>query len=137
MAVLAGSGAVGGAGSSAGSGIALRHTHAPSYVFVCLGLPQIEDTSGGCGQAFEVIVVADKFEGLTLLKRHRLVNAAIEEELKSIHAFSQVIRVHAYVCVCVHVYVCVNVEVAFSVSSFPPLLSAFLSAFSLPFSRLC
>eukprot|EP00055_Hartaetosiga_balthica_P013855 m.72908 g.72908 ORF g.72908 m.72908 type:complete len:103 (+) comp8405_c0_seq2:134-442(+) len=51
---------------------------------------EVKDTStGGCGDKFEVVIVSDKFEGLSLLKRHRLVNSVLVEELKSIHAFSQ------------------------------------------------
>eukprot|EP01147_Barroeca_monosierra_P011131 gene11131-3191_t len=50
---------------------------------------QVIDTSNGCGQAFEAVIVSSKFEGLPLLKRHKLVNGALEDELKSIHAFSQ------------------------------------------------
>eukprot|EP00054_Salpingoeca_dolichothecata_P033487 m.267528 g.267528 ORF g.267528 m.267528 type:complete len:88 (+) comp33509_c0_seq1:16-279(+) len=49
----------------------------------------IKDTSGGCGSSFEVIIVSAAFEGKPLLARHRLVNACLEEELKTIHAFSQ------------------------------------------------
>ncbi|EGD83223.1 BolA domain-containing protein [Salpingoeca rosetta] len=50
---------------------------------------EVEDTSGGCGQAFEAVIVSTQFQGLPLLKRHRLVNTALEDELKAIHAFSQ------------------------------------------------
>ncbi|KAK9807727.1 hypothetical protein WJX72_007244 [[Myrmecia] bisecta] len=46
------------------------------------------DTSGGCGASFEVAVVSDQFEGKKLLDRHKLVNAALAEEMKSIHALS-------------------------------------------------
>jgi stress-induced morphogen len=41
------------------------------------------------GQAFEVVVVSAKFDGMPLLKRHKLVNEAVKEEIKGIHAFSQ------------------------------------------------
>ena len=33
--------------------------------------------------------VSGQFEGKALLARHRLVNTVLEEELKTIHAFSQ------------------------------------------------
>lgn len=46
------------------------------------------DVSGGCGQSFEVAVVSPQFEGKRLLERHKLVNAALAEEMKSIHALS-------------------------------------------------
>ncbi|XP_049870267.1 bolA-like protein DDB_G0274169 [Pectinophora gossypiella] len=38
---------------------------------------------------FKVVVVSDKFEGLPLIKRHRLVNDVLKEELKTtVHALS-------------------------------------------------
>lgn len=49
----------------------------------------VRDMSDGCGSKFEAVVVSDKFEGKSLLERHRLVNSVLEEELKTIHAFSQ------------------------------------------------
>lgn len=48
----------------------------------------VEDQSDGCGGKFSVVVVSAKFQGKPLLQRHRLVNGILEEELKSIHAFS-------------------------------------------------
>jgi len=35
-----------------------------------------------------VTVVSPKFEGLMLIKRHRLVNEALREELKQVHALA-------------------------------------------------
>lgn len=48
----------------------------------------VEDTTGGgsCGSKFAVLIVTDKFEGMPLLDRHRLVQKILEEEMKSIHA---------------------------------------------------
>ncbi|MCO5592858.1 hypothetical protein L7F22_046862 [Adiantum nelumboides] len=48
----------------------------------------VVDTSGGCGASFLVEVVSSAFEGKRLLERHRLVNAALAEEMKQIHALS-------------------------------------------------
>ncbi|MCO5601538.1 hypothetical protein L7F22_055661 [Adiantum nelumboides] len=48
----------------------------------------VVDTSGGCGASFLVEVVSSAFEGTRLLERHRLVNAALAEEMKQIHALS-------------------------------------------------
>ncbi|XP_066945771.1 bolA-like protein 2 isoform X2 [Macrobrachium rosenbergii] len=48
----------------------------------------VEDQSDGCGGKFSVVVVSPKFQGKPLLQRHRLVNGVLEEELKTIHAFS-------------------------------------------------
>lgn len=49
---------------------------------------QIEDMSGGCGQAFNAIIVSPEFEKKTLLARHRLVNNALKEEIAAIHAWT-------------------------------------------------
>ncbi|CAA2962669.1 BOLA2, partial [Olea europaea subsp. europaea] len=46
------------------------------------------DTSGGCGASFTVEIVSEKFEGKRLLERHRMVNAALSEEMNQIHALS-------------------------------------------------
>ncbi|KAJ3047968.1 hypothetical protein HK097_010999 [Rhizophlyctis rosea] len=50
---------------------------------------EVIDTSDGCGQSFEVIIVSTLFEGKSSLQRHRLVNDSIKEEIAQIHAFSQ------------------------------------------------
>ncbi|KAF7998946.1 hypothetical protein HF325_006478 [Metschnikowia pulcherrima] len=52
-------------------------------------LVQVEDMSGGCGQAFAVIIVSPKFKGKNKLMRHRMVNTALKEEIAAIHAFTQ------------------------------------------------
>ncbi|XP_047311992.1 protein BOLA2 [Impatiens glandulifera] len=49
---------------------------------------EVIDTSGGCGASFVVEIVSDQFEGKRLLERHRMVNAALVEEMKDIHALS-------------------------------------------------
>lgn len=50
---------------------------------------QVQDMSGGCGQAFAVVIVSTKFQGKNKLMRHRLVNTALKEEIAGIHAFTQ------------------------------------------------
>ncbi|XP_013108641.1 bolA-like protein 2 [Stomoxys calcitrans] len=50
---------------------------------------QAIDESDGCGGKFSVTIVSEKFRGLKMLQKHRLVNSALVEELKEIHAFSQ------------------------------------------------
>lgn len=52
-------------------------------------LVQVEDMSGGCGQAFAVIIVSPLFQGKNKLMRHRLVNNSLKEEISNIHAFTQ------------------------------------------------
>eukprot|EP00238_Polyblepharides_amylifera_P014162 CAMPEP_0196582142 /NCGR_PEP_ID=MMETSP1081-20130531/37636_1 /TAXON_ID=36882 /ORGANISM="Pyramimonas amylifera, Strain CCMP720" /LENGTH=86 /DNA_ID=CAMNT_0041902625 /DNA_START=145 /DNA_END=405 /DNA_ORIENTATION=+ len=50
---------------------------------------EVEDTSGGCGSSYEVtLLVSAQFEGKKLIERHRLVNTALSEEMKEIHALS-------------------------------------------------
>ncbi|ROT37947.1 bola-like protein [Sodiomyces alkalinus F11] len=49
---------------------------------------EITDMSGGCGQSFTSLIVSPQFEKQTSLKRHRLVNAALKEEIARIHAWS-------------------------------------------------
>lgn len=41
-----------------------------------------------CGASFEIEIVSEKFEGKRLLERHRIVNAALAEQMKQIHALS-------------------------------------------------
>lgn len=52
-------------------------------------LVQVEDMSGGCGQAFAVVIVSASFQGKNKLMRHRLVNTALKAEIAAIHAFTQ------------------------------------------------
>lgn len=49
----------------------------------------VEDMSGGCGQAFAVIIVSNEFNGKNKLMRSRLVNGKLKDEIASIHAFTQ------------------------------------------------
>ncbi len=59
----------------------LKSTIGATYV-------SIEDMSGGCGQAFNAIIVSPEFEKKTLLARHRLVNNALKSEIAAIHAWT-------------------------------------------------
>lgn len=56
-------------------------------IFLCF--QEVVDESDGCGGKFSAVIVSPQFEGKALLQRHRLVNGALSEELKTIHAFSQ------------------------------------------------
>jgi stress-induced morphogen len=51
---------------------------------------EVVDTSefGGGGE-FAALIVSSQFEGKALIARNKLVNSALEEELKTFHAFSQ------------------------------------------------
>lgn len=44
--------------------------------------------TGGCGQAFEAMIVSTQFAKKTTLARHRLVNSALKEEIAAIHAWT-------------------------------------------------
>lgn len=48
----------------------------------------VVDISGGCGSSFTVEIVSEQFQGKRLLERHRMVNGALAEEMKEIHALS-------------------------------------------------
>lgn len=52
----------------------------------CFG-KDIQDVSDGCGLQFIALIVSKKFEGLSLLEQHRLVNEVIADEMQSIHSF--------------------------------------------------
>lgn len=49
---------------------------------------ELTDISGGCGASYSAVIVSDKFNGKPLLHRHRMVNSALAEELKIVHAFT-------------------------------------------------
>ncbi|CAH2052643.1 unnamed protein product, partial [Iphiclides podalirius] len=64
--------------------------HLPDDPYMCFWfLLEVTDESDGCGAKFSALIVSDKFQGKPLLARHRLVNAVLQEELKTIHAFTQ------------------------------------------------
>ncbi|MCJ1226180.1 hypothetical protein MMC12_002829 [Toensbergia leucococca] len=48
----------------------------------------VDDMSGGCGQAFEATIVSTQFVKKNTLARHRMVNGALKEEIKAIHAWT-------------------------------------------------
>jgi stress-induced morphogen len=50
---------------------------------------EVVDTSDGCGQSFEVVIVSSAFEGKNTIQRHRTINTLLKEEIQQIHAFSQ------------------------------------------------
>jgi stress-induced morphogen len=48
----------------------------------------LQDTSGGCGQFFRLEVISRKFDNLSLVKQHRLVNSIIKAEVGEIHGLT-------------------------------------------------
>ncbi len=43
---------------------------------------------GGCGQSFTSLIVSADFARMTSLRRHRLVNTAMRDEIARVHAWS-------------------------------------------------
>lgn len=67
----------------------LTPARAPSYPLCSLQTsPRPNIPLGGCGQAFQATIVSPQFAGLSSLKRHRLVNAALKDEIATIHAWT-------------------------------------------------
>ncbi|ODQ82517.1 hypothetical protein BABINDRAFT_31158 [Babjeviella inositovora NRRL Y-12698] len=46
---------------------------------------QVKDVSGGCGSMFAILVEANAFKGLPMVKQHRLVNEVLKDEIKQWH----------------------------------------------------
>uniref|UniRef100_A0A1I8ABV3 BolA-like protein n=1 Tax=Steinernema glaseri TaxID=37863 RepID=A0A1I8ABV3_9BILA len=49
---------------------------------------EVVDESDGCGAKFNIVVVSEQFQGKGKLSCHRLVHAAVKEEMESIHALT-------------------------------------------------
>ena len=70
------------------------HAHAEHPVAAALkrGLDasrvEVQAEGSGCGQKLQILVVAADFEGLTMIKQHRLVNTVAKAELAQVHAFN-------------------------------------------------
>lgn len=48
----------------------------------------ITDSSAGCGQSFEVVVVSDYFYDKNKIQRSRAINNILQAEIAAMHAFS-------------------------------------------------
>ncbi len=48
----------------------------------------MHNVAPGSESHFKVTIVSENFDELVLIKRHRLVNTVLEEELKQIHALA-------------------------------------------------
>ena len=48
----------------------------------------MHNVAPGAESHFKVTIVCDDFEGLSLIKRHRLVNKALQKEMTKIHALA-------------------------------------------------
>lgn len=46
---------------------------------------EVEDISGGCGSMFSINVTSNKFQGLSMIKQHKLVNTILKDEIAKWH----------------------------------------------------
>ncbi|XP_053603380.1 bolA-like protein DDB_G0274169 isoform X2 [Plodia interpunctella] len=70
----------------------LQSNLAASYVDV-INESYMHNVPKGAETHFKVVVVSDKFDGLPIIKRHRLVNDTLKEELQNgVHALSIVAK---------------------------------------------
>ncbi|AWU76468.1 hypothetical protein CAS74_000420 [Pichia kudriavzevii] len=46
---------------------------------------EVRDVSGGCGSMYAIQIVSEKFNGLPMIKQHRLVNEILKEEIAKWH----------------------------------------------------
>ncbi|KAF2434378.1 bola-like protein, partial [Tothia fuscella] len=46
---------------------------------------EVQDISGGCGSMYAVSITTERFQGLPVIKQHRLVNEVLGEDIKSWH----------------------------------------------------
>lgn len=46
---------------------------------------EVQDISGGCGSMYAIEIESTKFEGLTMIKQHKLVNQVLKEEIAQWH----------------------------------------------------
>jgi stress-induced morphogen len=46
---------------------------------------QVQDISGGCGSMYAIEIESPKFQGLTVIKQHKLVNQVLKEEIAQWH----------------------------------------------------
>ncbi|KAG0680106.1 BolA-like protein 3 [Kluyveromyces marxianus] len=45
----------------------------------------VSDISGGCGSMFSIDVTSEKFQSLSIVKQHKLVNDILKEDIKRWH----------------------------------------------------
>ncbi|KAJ2846176.1 hypothetical protein GGI22_006323 [Coemansia erecta] len=48
----------------------------------------VVDKSGGCGSSFDLFIVSDEFDKMTLLNRHRKIHDILGDEMPTIHALT-------------------------------------------------
>ncbi len=65
----------------------LTQTFSPTHLSV-ENESHMHNVAPGSESHFKVTIVSDQFEGLMLIKRHRLVNAVLKDVLHTIHALA-------------------------------------------------
>ena len=45
----------------------------------------VHDISGGCGSMYNIVITSDKFNSLTTIKQHKLVNGILKDEIAKWH----------------------------------------------------
>ena len=48
-------------------------------------LLKIHDISGGCGSMYSINIISDRFNGLTTIKQHKLVNQILKDDISKWH----------------------------------------------------
>ncbi|THV05442.1 bola-like protein [Dendrothele bispora CBS 962.96] len=56
----------------------LTEKFAPSHL-------QVQDVSGGCGTFYAITISSQVFEGLPIVKQHKLVTQTLKQEIEGIH----------------------------------------------------
>ncbi|KAI8394024.1 bola protein [Radiomyces spectabilis] len=46
---------------------------------------RVMDVSGGCGSMYAIDIASKQFEGVSIVKQHRMVNAVLKDEIKGMH----------------------------------------------------
>ncbi|RCH93955.1 hypothetical protein CU097_012506 [Rhizopus azygosporus] len=54
---------------------------------------QVTDVSGGCGSMYAINIASKKFEGMSIVKQHRMVNEVLKEEIKGMHGLQVYINI--------------------------------------------
>ncbi|RIB17370.1 bola protein [Gigaspora rosea] len=45
----------------------------------------VQDISGGCGSMYAIEISSSQFNGLSMIKQHRMVNELLEDDIKKMH----------------------------------------------------
>ncbi|EHN03851.1 YAL046C-like protein [Saccharomyces cerevisiae x Saccharomyces kudriavzevii VIN7] len=53
---------------------------------------RVQDVSGGCGSMFAISVTSKKFNGLSLIKQHQLVNRILKDDISRWHGLQLTTR---------------------------------------------